>query len=125
MDQQLSSLVDNHDRWQALDVELRLIEASIEHGLLELETSWPQVKLMVEPLYTADPDTWVDALKREDAALEEALSARNPVKIRSSFHSYHRRVILRFYQVDTDLKVLCGHLREVGIPLASVVELIQ
>jgi len=125
MDQQLSSLVENHDRWQALDVELRLIEASLDHGLLDLEMSWPEVKLKAEPLYTAHSDEWANALKRDDSALEEALSAGNPAKVRGSFHRYHRLVIHRFFQVDIDLKSLCGHLQKIGVPLSSVLELIQ
>lgn len=124
LNQALSSLVDNHDHWQALDVELRRIEASIDRDLIELEMSWPDVKLKAEPLYTAYPDEWASALKKESDALDEMLSGNNPAKVRRGFRSYQRRATDRFYRVDIDLKALCGDMRQIGIPLASVLEMI-
>lgn len=124
LNQVLGSLVDNHDRWQMLDVELRRIEASIDRDLIELEMSWQDVKLKAEPLYIAYPDEWASALKKESDALDEMLSGNNPAKVRRGFRNYQRRATDRFYRVDIDLKALCGDMRQIGIPLASVLEMI-
>lgn len=125
LEQELSSLVEEHDSWQALDMLLRLIAASIDRDLVELEMSWADVKLKAEPLYMAYSDEWANGLKRECSALDEALMAGNPAKARRSFRSYHRRATDRFFRVDIHLKALCGDMRKIGMPLASVLEMVQ
>jgi hypothetical protein len=119
----LSDLVDSHDRWQTLEVELRLIESLVEQDLDQLEMDWPNVKQKAEPLYMLFAYEWANALKQESNALDEALSNKNRVAVRRSFHKYQRRAINRFYQVDLELKALCGNLRQVGVPLAAVLEM--
>jgi hypothetical protein len=121
----LSNLVEDHDRWQRLDVELRRIEASIDRDLLELEMSWPDVKPKAESLYGACTDGWAEALQKEGNALDEALLSNNPVKIRRFFRNYQRRATDRFFRVDVQLKALCGDLRLIGVPLASVLRMVQ
>ena len=124
LNQTLSALVDDHDHWQAVDVELRRIEASIDRDLIEFEMSWPDVKLRAEPLYLANSEEWAFALRRESDALDEVLNANNPSKVRRGFRSYQRRATDRFYRVDIKLKVLCGNMRQIGTPLAAVLEMI-
>lgn len=125
LDRLLSALVDDHDRWQALDVELRRIEASIEHDLLEFEMSWPDVRKNCEGLYTGRQEDWAVALKKESDSLDELLKASNPARLRRGFRCYQRRVTDRFYRVDVKLKTLCGELRQIGAPLDAVLEVIQ
>jgi hypothetical protein len=125
LDQTLSELVDHHDRWQMLDVELRRIEASIDRDLAELEMSWPDVKPKAESLYNMCIEEWAAALHKEGNALDEALMSNNPVKVRRCFRSYQRRAADRFFRVDIQLKALCGDLRQIGVPLASVLRIIQ
>lgn len=125
LDQELSSLVEDHDHWQALDVELRRIEGLLDHDLKDLDWSWPAVKEMAEPLYSTRPDEWARSLKKESDRLDEALIESNPAKVRRSFSNYHHRVAHRFFIVDLNLKGLCGDMRKIGIPLTSVLEMIQ
>jgi hypothetical protein len=125
LDRALSGLVEDHDGWQALEVELRRIEASLDQDLTELEMSWSDVKPKAELLYIACPDEWAGALKRESDALDEALSGNNPSKVRRCFRSYQRRAADRFYRVDLELKALCDNLRQIGSPLASVLRMIE
>ena len=125
MDQALSDLVDSHDGWQALDIELRRIEASIERDLLELQMSWADLKPKAELLYIPYSDEWARALKKESDALDEALDSDNPARVRRCFHSYRRRAAERFYRVDVELKTLCGGLPRVAAPLASILRIIE
>ena len=120
----LITLVDDHDQWQTLDVELRRIEASIDHDLIEFEMSWPDIKLEAAPLYLTNSEEWAIALKKESDALDDVLTANNPSKLRRGFRSYQRRVTDRFYRVDIKLKALCGDMRQIGTPLAAVLEMI-
>ena len=123
LDKALSGLVEEHDRWQTLDVELRLIEASVSRDPDQLEMAWPDVKQKTEPLYISSTAPWARALKQESDTVDEALSSNNPVNIRRGFRNYQRRANNRFYQVDLELKELCGNLRQIGTPLASVLEM--
>jgi hypothetical protein len=121
LNQVLSLLVDHHDRWQALDVELRRIDASIDRDLIELEMSWPDIKLKVEPLILTYPGQWAIALKQESEALDLALTGNNPAKVCRGFRMVLRRATTRFYQVDIELKSICGEMRQIREPLAAII----
>jgi hypothetical protein len=124
LDQILSALVDSHDHWQTLDDELRRIEGLIDYDLNEFGMSWPSVKLMARPLYNDCQDEWAKALKKESDTLDEVLNSNNQAKVREGFRRYQRRSTQRFYQVDVELKAVCDQMRQIGIPLASVLEMI-
>jgi hypothetical protein len=121
----LARLVEDHDRWQAIDLELRRIEAVMAHDPDEIRTSWPELRAKVDPLCQQSGATWAEWLRRDSQDLDKALASKNPSQIRQSFQRYRRRVGNRFYQVDTDLKSLCHELRFVGQPLASTFALLS
>ncbi len=125
LNQALNSLVEDHNRWQLLDRDLRLIDASIDRDLEDLELWWPDIKLKAEQLYWDCPDAWASALKKQSENLEDALSMRDVIKVRRGFRTYQHRAANRFYQVDVELKNLCGGVRQIGAPLASVLEMIE
>ena len=125
LDRKLTTLVNDHDGWQSVDVELRRIEGTLEHDLIDLEMSWPDVKLQAEPLYLQCLDDWALALKKESVTLDEVLTANNPAKVKRSFRSFQRRATERFFQVDLELKSLCDKLSQIGAPLASVLRMIE
>ncbi len=115
----LTRLVEDHDRWQAIDLELRRIEAVMGHDLGEIKLSWPELRAKVDPLCQQSGAIWAEWIRCDSRDLDKALASKNPNQIRQCFQRYRRRVGNRFYQVDTDLKSLCHELRSVGQPLAS------
>ena len=115
----LTRLVEDHDRWQAIDLELRRIEAVMGHDLGEIKLSWPELRAKVDPLCQQSGASWAEWICCDSRDLDRALASKNPAQIRQCFQRYRRRVGNRFYQVDTDLKSLCHELRFVGQPLAS------
>jgi hypothetical protein len=121
----LATLVEEHDRWQAVDLELRRIEANLGQDMLELEMSWPDLKVMAEPLYLHNTDKWAQSLREDSKTLDAALASENVVRTRRRFRRYRRQASTRFYHVDVDLKELCDDLRAVGEPLASVMRMIE
>jgi hypothetical protein len=121
----LQAQVENHDHWQGVDVELRRIEALIDPDLIELQMSWPDLKAIAEPLYHSQSDEWALAMSKEAEALDEALTADNPVKTRRAFRNYRNRAGHHFFQVDSELRKLCGELRPIGEPLTAVLRLIE
>jgi hypothetical protein len=124
LNETLNVLVDEHDQWQMLDVELRRIEGLIDRDLDELENSWPDVKIKAAPLCETIGEAWAEAWRRDRDLLDDALRMGNPQKSRRGFRSYQRRAIERFYRVDSELKMLCNDMRQIGTPLASVLEMI-
>lgn len=117
--EQLTWLVEEHDRWQSIDLELRRIEGVMGHDLGEINASWSELRTKVDPLCRQSDAAWAEAIQCESRNLDMALASKNPTKIRQAFLRYRRRVSNRFYQVDTDLKSLCHELRFVGQPLAA------
>ncbi|MEI2693307.1 MAG: CHAT domain-containing protein [Anaerolineae bacterium] len=115
----LARLVEDHDRWQAVDLELRRIEATMMHDLGEIRSSWPELKVRVEILCQQPNAVWIERIRRDGLDLDAALIDANPAQIRRSFLRYRRRIGNRFFQVDADLKSLCHELRHVGQPLTS------
>ncbi len=124
LDQRLSTLVGDHDRWQVIDLELRRIEATARQDTMELEMSWPSLQEMVAPLYAESDEPWAESLAKDAEALDAAIQEGNPAKIGRYFRRYRRQAGDRFYHVDVDLKELCEGLRQVGEPLTGIMELI-
>jgi hypothetical protein len=125
LEKALSQLVDSHDRWQTLEVELNQLETSAGGSLDQFMMEWPYVKQKAETLCVDSAEKWANELREECRVLDETIVGNNPAALRRSFRNYQRRVANRFYQVDLDLKALCGNLRQIGTPLASVLELID
>lgn len=121
----LSQLVEDHDRWQAVDLELRRIEAVISYDMSEIKTSWPELRAKVDPLCHYSGAAWAEHIQRDSRTLDKALATGNQAQILRSFQRYRRRVGNRFYQVDADLKALCHELRYVGQPLSTTFSLIS
>jgi hypothetical protein len=124
LERSLAVLVRTHNDWQELDLELRRIEANLEQDIFELEMSWLDLKAMAESLYSTTIDNWALSFKKDSDNLDSAIAAQNPAKVKRCFRSYRSRAGQRFHRVDVDLKRLCGNLRIVGEPLASVLRMI-
>jgi hypothetical protein len=121
----LTNLVSDHDQWQIVEQELRQIEGDLARSLDELESSWPRLKLQIEPLYAEIVDDWALTLKTYGEKLEKTLVNHDPVKARYHFRSYRRLAARRFFRVDYNLKQQCHELRQVGEPLAAVLRILQ
>lgn len=119
----LISQIESHSKWQEIDRELRPIEAGIARDASELESSWPDLKGMVGELCADNEEPWAQALREDSQKLEEAISLKDPNRIRQNFQRYRSRVGNRFYRVDFALKELCGKLRGLGDPLTTVLEM--
>jgi len=125
MCQRLDRLVIDHEQWQNLDMELRRIEALIEQDLMELEMSWDDLKNQANPLFQSCTDQWAASLQEYANQLDQYLAANNPLKIRQAFRNFRHEAGSRFFQVDIDLKNLCGELRQIGEPLAIIVRSLE
>lgn len=120
----LASLVDEHDRWQIIDLELRRIDQFLDQDITELELSWPDVRERVAPLYLESAEAWGAALKNDADRVTSALEAADLARARQLFRRFRRRAGERFFRVDIELKRVCDELRKVGEPLASILRVL-
>jgi hypothetical protein len=116
----LELLLKEHDLWQIVDGEIRRVDSLIERDLMELEMSWDDIKQRTSPLYTGIEAEWAVMIQTTITTLDEALPAGNPPRTRRAFKAFRREANSRFYQVDHDLKTLCGSLRQIGGPLNAI-----
>jgi hypothetical protein len=112
----LVSLIEDHNRWQRIDDELRRMEADQS----DLLASWTDLKDMTEEQLRGVPENWALRIAEDSQKLDKAIGVQDPNKIRQYFSRYRSRVGNRFYQVDLALKALCDQLRRIGEPLASL-----
>ena len=123
----LKLLITSHDNWQRIDIELRRIENVNKYtsDLSELETSWQDLRVQVEKEYQDSQESWAISLGIEAVHLDEAISTQNTPEINKYFRKYCNLVRKHFFEVDKQLNDLCGNLREVGKPLAFLLEMME
>lgn len=121
----LDKMIEGHDDWQAIILELRRIENSLESDPLELEMSWPHLRPMIEALYAGVNEEWAITLNDDVERLGEAVAGANPARMKRFFRRLERRASDRFYRIDIDLRRLCEDLRRVGEPLATILSILD
>jgi hypothetical protein len=125
LEQSLTLQIQNHDRWQEIDIELHRIEGDLEGDPEELELSWFDIKEIIEAQYDFLDKIKVESFCRDAERLEQAIKAQNPAKINRYFRLIRRQASLHFDEIDANLRRLCSELRRVGEPLNSVLKMLQ
>jgi hypothetical protein len=116
----LAGLVHEHNRWQAVDAYLRLLQSTLQRDAADLDALWPSVKEQAEPLFQGRGDAWAETLRSYGLELEASMVARDPGRIRSAFGLYRRQVGLRFFEIDHHLLGVSEQVRTLSEPLALV-----
>lgn len=123
MSDQLTELTADHDSWQAIDDDLRRVEAA---GMSELEDAWQDVRRMMEALCATSTEEWAVRLQEIARDLETAFAGQNPVRVWRVFRDFRSRASFRFNQVDQTLLKLCDDLQKVGEePLTAVLRMLE
>jgi effector-associated domain 1 (EAD1)-containing protein len=124
LDVALRHRVTEHDRWQELDVELRLEKNAFLVDVEVLGSAWPRLRAQLLPL-CGGTEPWATHLTADCGKLDAALAARDVANQRSTFIQVHSQAATRFYQVDIALQRLCETLREIGKPLTELLRKMQ
>jgi hypothetical protein len=131
LDERLASLLKQHAAWQTIDTYLRtLLDSGIKTRLETdpdlFKDDWRE---LVHGKVRGFPQDSADGLsgKLEDyaAKIEEALSQLNVPLLEKQLELYRRCVGLRFFRVDSDLKMSCDELRKVGEPLDALLGVLE
>lgn len=121
--ERLGALIAEHDAWQAIDREVRRVAESLRFDTSELEFSWPDLHARLLLLAQGNA-TWATALQSEMEQLDLAVVGSGTQRPAAVFQRCNRLIGERFFQVDVDLKRLCGQLRELSDPLAELEHLL-
>jgi hypothetical protein len=124
LSQNLAQLIDEHDIWQEIELELQRIEEGVEQHLQELEWLWPDLKARLTPLCHERNDRWTQELWQAGEKLERVLATPTPTTVAAAFRPFRRQAGLCFFQADKKLKDLCRSLRRVDGPLNSVLRVL-
>jgi hypothetical protein len=54
--------------------------------------------------------------------MDAALQGPDPVRLREAFRRFRRQAMLRFFQVDLNLRELCGEIAPIGDPVTALLE---
>jgi hypothetical protein len=117
----LQRLTENHDSWQHVDDEMRLIDSNPD----QLADAWSAIQANMAALWTDVDEAWARNLADTAQKLDAALSASDPARAKRFFQLVRRAAADRFYRVDTQLKRQCDELRAIGGPLNSVLSLME
>lgn len=117
----LQRLIADHDNWQHVDDEMRLIDSNPD----QLVDAWPGIKANMTPLWGDGSEAWARNLSDNAGKLDAALAASDPLRAKRLFQLVRRGAVDRFYRVDTQLKRQCDELRAIGGPLNSVLTLME
>lgn len=115
----LKAIVNDHNKWQAVEDDLRLFDADVDQGVADWQSFWPDVRGKVHAL-CIDGATWANDLRTAGAKVDQAIAGNAEMQIRTSFRAFRNKASARFYEVDTNLKEMCNQLRTLGEPLNNV-----
>jgi hypothetical protein len=124
LDHTLSIYTLDHDKWQAIDTELRQIEVDLVLHMDDIKLAWEPLEQTINPILKNSTEVWAQALLETGGKVDSAIAEQDPVQIREQIRRFRRRALERFYLVDMNLKALCDELRTVGQPLAAVTRLL-
>lgn len=119
LESSLKSIVNDHNKWQGVEDDLRLFDADVDQGVADWQSFWPDVKSKVNALFV-DGAQWSIDLQTAETKVDQSIAGNVETQIRVSFRAFRNRASARFYEVDANLKEMCNQLRTLGDPLNNV-----
>jgi len=117
----LGALTREHDSWQKLELEFVQLDEMLETDPSFLDFAWKDLIVpLLENLLGEDPDPGMQRIQAARELLSNEIAAQNTPRIKSSLSLLRRETGLQFFQVDVNLKSLCGELRKVAEPLEGI-----
>lgn len=121
LEQKLADLVEDHNKWQDLDKELRWLKDTLS----DLKYNWSFIKNMAEACCSGSSAEWALELTAEINNLNTAIADDISENIATCFYDFQRVVVSRFYVVDKTLKDFSEELTRIGYSLSTLIESIE
>jgi hypothetical protein len=123
---QLEALVQEHDQWQGVGNELRLVIGNPRLSREEAQLSWDLVRSRLAVMLDAAADaTWVSIVRPAVTKVERTLEQGTGKNHISCLRGLWRRCNQRFVDVDKQLLRTCEELQRAGDTLDALLKVIQ
>ena len=112
----LSALIAEHNTWQDVDTQLRILPDLLDAGVSVFNKRWQSQRARIEPFYTSNENESSVLykssvrLKGADDMLGAAIVENDPGGVRIAFENYCSQASERFFYVDKSVMELCGKL---------------
>jgi hypothetical protein len=123
------TMVAEHNLWQSIEEELRIIETSVASGFEQLEFLWPELKKKIESIFQ---DHYYESratnLRMEAHHLQDALNLpgwQKALRVRDLFDRFRRSCGRHFFFVDSRQREECGRLSGIGESLELLLRMIN
>lgn len=123
--QRLTTLVQEHHRWQEVDNEMRRVGESLSANVSELELIWPDLTLVLMPLVAERHEEWASDLTRLLKEIQALLDANDAVRARRLYANFRRKANRRFCDVDDEMLHMCRNLRQIGESLNLLMQIMD
>ena len=135
LDQELGELIKQHDEWQLADNMLRTLGVAIAAGtgpemvrdkfkeeerLTQLKLILTVIELKVSPLLVGKTSRTAKGLMNSAGKLKALIEQRDTDNAERGFDSYREQAMHFFFSLDTEMKVKCDELRQIGEGLRQV-----
>jgi len=122
------TMVVEHNLWQSIEEELRIIETSVASGFEQLEFLWPELKKKIESIFQDNYESRATNLRTEAHHLQDALNLpgwQKALRVRDLFDRFRRSCGRHFFFVDSRLREECGRLSAIGESLELLLRMIN
>jgi hypothetical protein len=112
----LRTFVEQHDRFQELDIELHRLDfdADEQQFFLSLQRAWNGTLRLLTLALTETPMGWVDELRRDITAIDEALQSNSARRTIDHYLRYRTLIANEFNRIDHDIRTICESLMKLG-----------
>ena len=114
----LSSLIKEHDTWQASEGMISMVRLTL--GTPNFELAWEQVKSSTSFLYSDSSDDWATKMKTAETSVDQACKAQDVTAARDWFVKFADHGRRRFWHVDKAIKRKCEELAEIRTKMESI-----
>lgn len=121
-------LIKEHNLWQGIEDELRIVDTSLASSLTQLDLLWPALQEKIKPTLAVKGGAWAAKLQARFTALQNILVKRAPEQsmlIRELFTRFRRACAQHFLFIDTKLREECGKLADVDESLQLLIRIID
>lgn len=106
----LGSLIAEHNTWQDVDNQLRILPDLLDAGVAVFNKRWQSQRARIVPFYSSNDDKSSLRLKDADDLLGAAIVENEVDGVRRAFENYCSEASDRFFYVDKSVMELCEKL---------------
>jgi hypothetical protein len=120
--QRLDGQIRDHQDWQRIDNQLRLLLTTVGGPFEDIEPLWAMLERRVLTACGRSREPWSEELQSATGMLKQAIERRERNRLAVFVPEFATLASDRFYSVDKQLKALCEELRPLGARLDAILD---